>query len=156
LADDYTNIQRLVFVDGDKDRRYVGMTSPTVVRKELANFGGLDLESVYQHAKQAVGQPEHSQAQRVVFNWIVSQFIQQGKTVNEKEAKTSMSTELVMQLIMLETDSVELNQPLDSPRFQALVLEKNARYVPLTLNGRLAQVVNADAFARDIATKTLH
>jgi hypothetical protein len=155
LAEDYTNIQRLVFMDGDKDRRYVGMASPGVVRKALAKFGGLDLESVYQYAQQALGQPEHSQAQRIVYSWTVSQFLKEGKTVNEQEAKTSMSTELLMQLIVLETDSVEWNQPLDAPHFQALVLEKNTRYVPLTQNGRLARIVNADAFARNMATQTL-
>lgn len=155
LAEDYTNIQRLVFVDGDKDRRYVGMAPPGQVRRALAQLGGLDLNFVYHSAQQAQVLPEHNQTQGIVHSWTELSFFKEGRKFNEEEAKTSMSTELLIQLVRLETDSAEWNQPLDSARFQAVVLEKNTRYVPLTQHGRLARVVNADAFARNMATQIL-
>jgi hypothetical protein len=155
LAEDYTNIQRLVFVDGDKERRYVGMASPGQVRRALAQLGGVDLELEYHAARLDAARPGQSQAQRIVESWTAGPFVKEGQPVGEQNAMTPMSAELLVQLIVPETHYVEWNQPLDSPRFQALVLEKDARYIPLTQAGRLAQVVNTDTFARDMATRTL-
>jgi hypothetical protein len=155
LAEDYTSIRRLVFVDGDESRRYVGMASPRRVRNALAQFEGLDLDSAYRLAQAAPGLPEHSKTEHIIYNWTQGIFTKGAIVGNEGEVKTSLSTGLLLRTVMLETDSVEWNSPLDSARFQALVLEKNARYVAITENGRLARVVNADAFARNVATQTL-
>jgi hypothetical protein len=116
---------------------------------------GLDLEFSYRLAKQALRLPEHSEAQHIVYAWTTASFVKDGIPVNEELAMTAMSTELLTRLIILETDSTEWNQPLDSARFQALVLDKMVRYVPLVQNGRLARIVNADAFARNMATQAL-
>jgi hypothetical protein len=155
LAQDYTNIQRLVFVDGDNDRRYVGMAAPGEVRRALAESGGLDLEFSYRLAKQAPRALEHSETQSIVYAWTTANFARNGIPGTEEQAMTVMTAELLTRLVELETDSAEWNQPLDSAHFQALVLEKGARYVPLVQNGRLARIVNADAFARNLATQAL-
>jgi hypothetical protein len=85
-----------------------------------------------------------------------ARFSKDGELVKEDSARTYMTTELLLQQVMLERDSVEWNQPpLDSALLQALVLEKGVRFVPLTKNGQLGKVVNSDAFARDLATRAL-
>lgn len=159
LAEDYTNVQRLVFVDGDAHRHYVGMAAPGEVRRALAHPPGLDLESAYREIQNQVRKnptpPDHSEARRIVYEWAIHIFIKDGQTVVEEAAKTSMPTELLAQSVVLETQSVEWDKPLDSPVLQTLVLEKGVRFVPLTQNGRLVQVVNTEAFARSMATQTL-
>ncbi len=159
LAEDYTSIQRLVFVDGDTQRRYVGMATPGEVRRALARPPGTDLESAYreiQHEVQtAPTQPDQGEAHSIVYNWTVHAFCKDGQLVTEEALKTSMSAELLMRSVVLETQSVEWDKPLDSPLLQTMVLEKGVRFVPLTQNGRLARVVNTEAFVRHIATETL-
>jgi hypothetical protein len=88
---------------------------------------------------------------RIVYSWSTSPFSKDGQVILEDAAKTSMSAELLTQRVKLETTAVEWTEPLDSPRLQALVLDKGFRFVPLTENGRLAQVVNTENFARRIA-----
>jgi hypothetical protein len=159
LAEDYTKIQRLVFVDGDAQRRYVGMAAPGEVRRALAHFSGPDLEPVYleiqNKARENPVPPDHSEARRIVDLWANHIFFKDGKAIGEEDAKTFMPAELLMQSVVLETQSVEWDKPLDSPVLQTLVLEKGVRFVPLTQNGRLAQVVNAEAFAWHMARETL-
>jgi hypothetical protein len=159
LAEDYTKIQRLVFVDGDAQRRYVGMAAPGEVRQALAHPPGLDLESAYREIQNEVRKnpmpPDHSEARLIVEQWAIHTFTKDGQTVGEEAAKTFMPAELLAQSVALETQSVEWDKPLDSPVLQTLVLEKRVRFVPLTQNGRLIQVVNAEGFARHMASETL-
>ncbi len=159
LVEDYTKIQRLVFVNGDAQRHYVGMAAPGEVRRALAHPPGLDLESTYREiqneARKNPMPPEHSEARRIVDKWAIHTFTKDGQTVGEEAVKTFMPTELLTQSVVLETQSVEWDKPLDSPVLQALVLEKGVRFVPLTQSGRLVQVVNAEAFALHMASETL-
>jgi hypothetical protein len=87
--------------------------------------------------------------------WAAHAFIKDGKPVAEGEVQTPVSAELLNQWVAMERESVEWDRPLDSILLQALVLEKGAEFVPLTQNGRLQRVVNADGFARQTATQTL-
>jgi len=81
LADDYTNIQRLVFVEGDAQRRYVGMATPGEVRRALAESQGVDLELAYReisHEIRHTPDPEsHSEVQRIVKKWAEHIFIKE-------------------------------------------------------------------------------
>jgi hypothetical protein len=159
LVADYTNIQRLVFVDGDAQRRYVGMASPSEVRRALGHLPGLNLELVYRRIQQEVRQVlrplELSEVARIVYSWSTSTFSKDGQDVLEDAAKTSTSAELLTQQVKLETTAVDWTEPLDSPRLQALVLDKGFRFVPLTENGRLARVVNTEKFSRRIASQAV-
>jgi hypothetical protein len=159
LADDYTSIERLVFVDGDAQRRYVGMAAPGDVRRALAHPPGVDLESAYREVQDEVRKSPmplgDTEVQRIVKQWTMHTFTVNGLAANEIAAMTAMSADLLAQSVLLETQSVEWDKPLDSPELQARVLEKAVRFVPLTQNGRLVEVVNAEAFARHMATETL-
>jgi hypothetical protein len=159
LIEDRTKIQRLVFVEGGAQRRYVGMASPGQVRRALAQPPGLDLELAYRQIEHEVRQAPApggtGEVRRIVEMWSAHVFIKDGKTLNEAEAKTGVPAGLLTQWVNLEREAVEWDQPLDSALLQALVLEKGTRYVPLTQSGKLDQVVNADAFARKTATQTL-
>lgn len=160
LVEDYTNIQRLVFVDRGAERRYVGMARPGEVRKALAQLPGLNLELAYLEIQNNVRQnlvpPDYSEIRQIVENWTVHFFNQHGQPVTEEIAKTSMPTELLVQQVALERDSVGCDcLSLDSARLQTLVLEKGTHFVPLTQNGKLDKVVNCEAFTRRLAAQTL-
>ena len=159
LVEELTTIQRLVFMEGSAHGLYVGMASPRAVRKAFAQRCGVNLDRVYREVeetvREAVSPSGHSQARQMVEAWAAHAFIKDGKRVAEGEVQTPVSAELLHQWVALERESVEWDRPLDSTLLQALVLEKGARFVPLTQNGRLQRVVNADDFARLAATQTL-
>lgn len=159
LVEDRTRIQRLVFVEGDAVRRYVGMASPAEVRKALAQHPEVDLDPAYREIdrsiRQSPGPAGHSEVRRIVEAWAAHAFTRSGTQVTEDQIKMPVSADLLASWVKLERDAVEWELPLDSALLQALVLEKGTRYVPLTQNGKLTQVVNASAFARQIARQTL-
>jgi hypothetical protein len=159
LLEDRTTIQRLVFVEGDSARRYVGMASPGQVRRALGQTSGINLELAYREIDFQVrgtpAAPGQSAVQRLVESWAARSFTKDGQPVSENQAMTRVSPEALRQWVPLETESVEWDQPLDSALLQALVLEKQARFVPLTRNGRLQRVLDADTFARQTATQSL-
>jgi hypothetical protein len=143
LIDDCTNIQRIVFVADD--RRYLGMTAPGALRRSLAHRAGMNLELVYQ---QIADSAQHVPAQ-IVNQWCMQPvFKMDGRDQIEGRFKTELSAKDVAQLVSLETASLEPNAPLDSALVHALVLEKGMRFVALTQNGLLENVVNVDDFAR--------
>jgi len=137
LTEDYTKIQRLVFVDGDSKRRYIGMATPGEVRRALAQPPGVDLESAYreiQHKVQiAQRPPNQGEVHSIVDDWTRHNFSKDGQ--REDTIKTSMSAELLMRSVALETQWVEWDKPLDSPLLQTMVLERGVRFVPLTQKG---------------------
>jgi hypothetical protein len=149
LIEDYTNIQRIVFVDDD--HRYVGMAAPRQVRSSLADAAGMKLESVYEQIANGVRKgsaPKVSDVKPIVDNWSTHSFKKDGKEWNEKHVKTKLSAKPVGEMIpLLETASVECDEPFDSADVHARVLKKGTRFVPLTRGGRLLAVVNVDAFA---------
>jgi hypothetical protein len=161
LVEDRTKIQRLVFVEGDAQRRYVGMATPAEVRRALAQPPGMNLELVYrqieQDVRQTPGPPDHSEVRRIVETWSMHMFSRIGQAVDvtEEAAKMPVSSALLAEWVTLERESVDWDQPLDSALLQALVLDKETRFVPLTQNGKLDRVVNADAFARRATTQAL-
>lgn len=161
LAEDYTNIRRLVFVDRDVQRRYIGMASPGEVRRALAQPPGLNLELAYReiqnNVRQNPGPPDHSEARQIVYNWTVHSFSQDdGQLVSEDTAKAYMPAELLIQQVPMERDSVECDGlSLGSSLLQTLVLERGVHFVPLTQDGKLDKVVNSEAFARQLATQVL-
>jgi hypothetical protein len=160
LVEDYTKIQRLVFVDRDVQRRYVGMARPSEVRRALAQPPGLNLELAYReiqdNVRQNPGTPGHSEARQIVENWTAHSFSTNGQSVNEEVVKTTVPTELLIQQVDLERDSVEWDGlSLSSTLLQTLVLERGSHFVPLTQNGKLEKVVNGEAFSRQLAIQVL-
>lgn len=87
--------------------------------------------------------------------WAAHTFSQSGTPATEAHVKKLVAPDLLASWVQLEREAVEWDQPLDSALLQALVLEEGTRFVPLTQNGKLSQVVNATAFARQIAQQTL-
>ena len=159
LVEDYTNIKRLVFVDGDSQRRYVGMAAPGEVRKALAKPPGVDLESAYRTIRHEVQRSplptEHSEVREIVYKWTTHTFRKDGKDAGEKEVRTFMTRDLLSQLVALETQCVEWDMPLDSPLFQIRVVERGVCFVPLTQSSRLLNVVNTETFAWQMMMEAL-
>src|SRR6266536_497990 len=114
----------------------------------------MNRELVYRQIEQDVrhtpAPADHREVRRIVETWSMHMFSRIGQAVDvtEEVAKMPVSSSLLAEWVTLERESVEWDQPLDSALLQALVLDKGTRFVPLTQNGKLDRVVNADAFAR--------
>jgi IPT/TIG domain len=163
LVDDRTNIQQLVFVDGGSRRRYLGMAAPGAVRRAIAQAHkrdqGVDLDLAYREITDLVRGTKDPQGRnevrRVIEDWAAHGFTNDVGTPDEEQVMISVSAEQLSDWVVLARNSVESDQPLDSALLQALVLEKGSRFVSLTQAGELRDVVNADAFARQAASKII-
>jgi hypothetical protein len=135
------------------------MATPGEVRRALAQPPGVDLESAYREIQRKVQiaqrPPNQGEVHSIVDDWTRHNFSKDGQHGTEDTVKTSMSAELLMRSVALETQWVEWDKPLDSPLLQTMVLERGVRFVPLTQNGQLARVVNTEAFVQQIAAETL-
>jgi hypothetical protein len=96
LIEDYTKIQRIVFVDND--HRYWGMAAPRQVRRSLAQLEGVNLEQEYQQIADNVRKkprPEVSRAGQIVDEWSKHPFQKKnGHPTTEDEVKTELSAKL--------------------------------------------------------------
>lgn len=156
LVEDFSTVRRLVFVTNDEERRYVGMATPTTVKKALAQQTP-GLLRLYQRIRdnnpaQTSGQ---SEVQRIVESWSASQFFVGERSTTEDQAMTRVTAEILVRWVPVEREAVEWDQPLDSAFLQYLVLERGTHFVALTRNGRLERVVNADTLARRMASRVL-
>lgn len=150
LAEEFSSIATLVFVDGGSERRFVGMADPAAVRRALAtNF--TVLETVYRATLASVAQQPRSVPDRIaeIVNGWPLQY-----TGIASAAKTPMEEQLprVSRLLLNEwlekggkhlvRDSVSWSGITDQALYRSLVLDYRSRYVALLRDGRLDRLVN--------------
>jgi hypothetical protein len=146
LAQDYTDVESLVFVTGDDEQIFVGIASPRDVRKRLAKeFSSLEYEAAYQKARTpAATDPSDpdSQVTEILERWQDTAFgeLHQG----EKEIKQIVSSGNLRRWLRgdLDTHSVP-DGPLTPPK-QYRIISHDRRYVALTDYERLKRVVDRD------------
>jgi hypothetical protein len=162
LADEYTNIERLIFVAQNADRFYIGMASPSVVRKALAKrFPYLEL-AFEKIQKQQPGQDASAVIQQFGWQWPILPFLtlekesggtkdavagsdQANSGSEEYKAKKLVgAAELKEWIPNLETQS----RDWDGARGNFLLYEKilncSGPYVPLLHGKRLELVVSRE------------
>lgn len=155
LAQEYTQIARLVFVEQNDRRRYVGMASPSVVREALAKqFSYLD--QAFIEIRLTAG----SGVQAVqAFGWQWPDFLfldksqqpKQGEEKQEKRAMKPVSAETLRRWISLETHGVQWNSSRgDRPLFNK-ILHRDEPYVPLLRGTRLELIVNRQDLVHQLA-----
>lgn len=164
LAEDYSRIRRLVFVERGDERAFVGMASPGDVRRALATEWPI-LELSYQEIKNnppPVPSPSASEPSKIVVGWNQHQFKSNNQRMSEDDPKlrvkvdtASLNKWLGKMGMRLTTESAEW-RGITRPYFvQYLLVEFDSPYVALLLHRRLDRVVNRHDLALRMATRAL-
>src|SRR5882724_635156 len=168
LAEEFTRIERIVFLEKDALRLYIGMASPATIRKALAaNFP--DYERVFREVmRNTMTYPPNpaQQVQNIGFQWPAQTFRVAPETgavapaaeqFLEKDVRQLVSVELLSKWLgnRLETESRSWDGSPASRALYARILTCNAQYVPLLNGKRLEQVVNRIELALKIASAKL-
>ena len=161
LLDDYSQVRRLVFVEGDDKRTYVGMAKPSILRealrKEFPDFEKKYSELNHNAAKIAI---RAEQVGVLVNQWSQARFKVGKKIFNEKDRKCYVDSALLSKWLAkagftLDTDYIAWSDDTDSPLLANMIIRQRAKYIPLIKNRGLERVVNRFAFATRIAKKAL-
>jgi hypothetical protein len=152
LADDYTEVQALVFVRGGEQRLFVGLTTPRALRRRLAIQFPI-YEKAYRRARvetldnpAASGAPIGAEAeieQIVMWRWS-QQFQSNGL---ESDVKQIVGSEDVASWLGAELDKEPLPYGPLTPLLCFRINERSNRYTALTSEGRLEAVVDRTELA---------
>jgi len=168
MAEEYTRIERLIFVEGDAARRYVGMAAPSGVRKALGKRFP-DYDRVLREVLRNVRSYPSSSAQEVQnigFQWPSALFnpvpelggapmppntvpTKQEREIRELVTSASLSAWIKSEL---ETESREWDGAPASHSLYARILTCKGDYVPLLHRDRLEMVVNRKELAVKLAS----
>jgi hypothetical protein len=165
LAEDYSRIQQLVFVERGGERGFVGMAVPGDIRRALAMVWPT-LELSYQTIKKQPPPPKPSQPgasipSRIVFgfaDW--NTFERGGKHVREEDLVVKVNATLLHDWLLaigrpLTVDSVDWPGRSDPYLVRSLLFEFDAPYVALLRHRRLDRVVNRFDLAVRVARNTM-
>lgn len=160
LAEEYTSIKRLVFVEQNAARLYLGMASPSAVRKMLARrFPGV--QRAFRELQQGVGQQGEdasTQVMNIGYQWSGQLFRLKdqdpSKLVTEGEFREIISSSKLSAWLGndLETEFREWNGETTRPELYAKILSCSVPYVPLLTARRLDKVVDRNDLAIRIAS----
>lgn len=139
LLVDRSQVQCLVFVDGDASRRYVGTTTPRLVRDALVESRPC-LETIFQSLSE-----QNLSVEQLIHGWIGSVFDGQSEhdikvLVDRKELRKLLGTRLEMSAVRRSEHEGSL--------LHYQILSRGERFVPVVRDNRLERVVDADALAR--------
>jgi len=167
LAEEFTRIERIVFVERDAARIYVGMASPAAVRKSLATAFP-DYERVFRQLVQnglLYRLPPAQFVQNVGSQWSGQLFTvrpEPGATgvavqpiaLPEQDARKLVIRDLLLNWMgnSLETEARSWDGSPPSRALYAKILTANVPYVPLLNNGHLQTVVSRTELALKIAS----
>jgi len=155
LAADYTKIQRLIFVTGGAERRYIGMAPPAGVRTLLAaQFP--PYEQAYENLQANMDrlQPSAGQVSSIAYGWPSMLMNKVGS--DEKSVKEFVTEDCLRSWLDVELDPsrVEWDGRPENAIFYR-VLNRDVDYVALVESGRLDRVVNRANLAMSIAKSAL-
>ena len=164
LAEDYSQIRRLVFVELGDERIFVGMASPGDVRRALANEWPT-LELSYQKIRNnppSVPSPSASEPSKIVVGWDMHQFELNNECMREDDLKlrvkvdtASLNSWLGKMGMRLTTESAEWQGITRPYLVQYILTEFDSPYVALLRHRRLDRVVNRHDLALKVAMRAL-
>ncbi len=156
LLDDHSQVQRLVFVEGDSKRLYAGMAAPVNVRRALAARQPA-LERRYQEIiAELAAEPEPEDAddpiQATIYRWASGSL----DNTPEEQFKELIPAESLRSILgeRLETVSVSHYGP-ENPLLRYRIIERGTQFVPIVVDGQLERVVDAAALARRLSLAAL-
>lgn len=153
LADEYTDVERLVFVEQDAARIYLGMAKPHAVRRALEQRFP-DHEQTFRKVQDAVragNPPARMQVENIAYRW-------SGSFPKPEEQVMVLVTPTELREWLGEVLVTEARDWDGSPATHALyakILTCRTDYVPLLRGQRLEKVVNSNDLARRIAKYAL-
>lgn len=154
LADEYTDIERLVFVEQDAARVYLGMAKPHAVRRALEQRFP-DYEQTFREVQGAVrtGNPptRTQEVENIAYQWSGS-FPKPEEQVRILVTPTELREWLGKVLV---TEARDWDGSPATHALYAKILTCGTDYVPLLRGQRLEIVVNANNLARRIAESAL-
>jgi hypothetical protein len=157
LAEEYTHIERFVFVEQDAAQIFVGLAAPAGVRKALARRFP-DLERVFRLLQQGVvGFPDSaSEVDNIINRWSTEQQLFASDAqgfVQEKAVRQLTTCAMLLEWLpsALETESRQWSGAKPSSSLYAMILSCTQPYVPLLNGQRLERVVNRGELAAKLA-----
>jgi hypothetical protein len=164
LAQEYTNIERLVFVELDAARVFVGIAAPAAARRALAKMFP-DYETVFREIRQSVIAARWpdlvSEMQAVVNQWSTS-FVFTAPAggaakVSEKDVRQLTASPQLLEWFggALETESRQWSGKLPTNSLYGKILSCANPYVPLLNGVRLEMVVNRAELASKLAASVV-
>jgi hypothetical protein len=165
LAYLYSGVEMFVIVEGDEERRYVGMISPRALRNCLATLFP-ELETACQRVqlnariKPELASSPADQVDEIVEQWTVSTFDQNGGVFSEEQRKSLVTGEILSSWLAavgekLETDDIKWDGGPGSPLLNYMVVCRSSPYVALVKERRLEKVVNRLELAERVAESAL-
>ena len=146
LLRDHSQVSHLVFVEGDAERRYVGITRTRHLCEALAEIMPC-LETIYRRLGS-----QNLSVDNLIQQWVAELFDGQP----EIDAKTRISSEELRTILgnLLETSAVEYNEQQKSEAYYQ-ILAQGGRFVAMVNQGRLERIVDADTVARQLSLNAL-
>jgi hypothetical protein len=154
LADEYTDIERLVFVEQDAARIYLGMASPHAVRRALEQRFP-DYKQKFRNVQDTViagNLPSRMQVENIGYGWSSSFLPNPEEQVRVLVTPTELREWLGEVLV---TDARDWDGSPATRALYAKILTCRADYVPLLRGQRLEKVVSSNDLARRIAESAL-
>jgi hypothetical protein len=158
LADDHSPIHAFAFVELGIQRKFLGLCTPSAVRKAIAEAFPV-LATVY---LKVAGEPSVVNASRderigaIVKSWIVQSFGGQSELdLIEKVSSQHLWEWLSKAGHWLETDAIEWSGVSDPNLARQILSEYRGSYVALLRQGRLDRIVNRSALAFGLARRAM-
>jgi hypothetical protein len=161
LAQEYSNIQRLVIVRNDSNRVFVGMVSPAVLRQALSTRYP-ELEGVLARIRannQALGDDPRENVQVIGGQWSWQSFGPgaPNQIVSEQSFRQLISHKMLNAWLgaELETDGLQWTRTPGDKELYRRILHSENPYVPLLQGRRLAKIVDRQEFAQRVAAQAV-
>lgn len=155
LAHEYSNIERLVIVANDDDRKFVGLASPVGIREALGHRFPI-LEAVFAdilNEARALNADSKSQVELFGNRWTYHSF----GDVNESDFRELVTEQVLKEWLgaRLETHSRRWHKPPFGKRMYASILNSPQPYMPLLRRSRLVVIVDRHELTERLAEKAL-
>jgi hypothetical protein len=156
LTQEYTNVERLIFVKYDALRIFVGAATPASVRRALgAKFPQLEtvFTGLFTDAGPHTAESKQEEVQQIGFGWPYQMFSKNAAMVPEPEFRQKISALTLCEWLglELETEARQWSGGPPSKRLYVRILGCQAPFVPLLIGPRLAKVVDRSQLVECLA-----
>jgi len=163
LAAEYTRIRRLVFVEQDSARVFVGMASPSAVRRALArHFPDIERQFLVLHgAAEQAGPDLRQQVETIGFGWPLAPIRVGNQDPPDLQPEASLRRLVDAASLRgwlaneLEVESRDWDGSTATRGLYDRILNCDAPYVALLQNGRLEMVVDRNQLSRYLTALAL-
>jgi hypothetical protein len=159
LTQDYARVRCFVFVDGGRDRRFVGVATPGDLRLSLAReFPTLAEVYANQVTNLTPTQLPTQQVEQLIQGWSAAMFTRNAERLGEKDFMTKVDrfnlSDWMSKIGGLDDRSVRWRGFQDRALL-ADIVSFDGPYVPLVAHGRLHMIVSRWAVIEEVAAKAV-